>query len=116
VAPSGAKSNSDEKGMGEVVADLWQLVRDYAKQETIDPLKSIGRFVAFGVGGALSLGLGLLLLTLALLRALQNETGAHLTGSWNFVPYLVTLVVAALAAALAVRAITKPERDHEARS
>jgi hypothetical protein len=116
VAPNGAKSDSDDKGMGEVVADLWQLIRDYAKQETIDPLRSIGRFLAYGVGAALCLGLGVLLLTLALLRALQHETGHHLTGSWNFVPYLVTLVVAAAVAALAVRSITKPERDHEARS
>ena len=48
MAPTGAERQQD-KGTGEVIGDLWQLVRDYAKQETIDPLKSIGRFLGFGL-------------------------------------------------------------------
>jgi len=106
VAPAGAKK--EEKGTAEVVADLWQLVKDYAKQETIDPLKSIGRFLGFGVPGALLLGLGVLFAALAILRGLQTETGPHLTGSWNWVPYAVALVVSSIVVALAVRAISKP--------
>lgn len=106
----------EDKGMGEVVNDLWQLVRDYAKQETIDPLKSIGRFLGFGVAGALLLGLGILFAALAVLRALQTETGDHLTGSWTWVPYAVSFVITAVAAALAARAIAKPVREDRSRS
>jgi len=110
VAPSGAHK-SEDKGLAEVLTDLWQLVRDYARQETIDPLKSIGRFVGFGAAGAAALSLALLFASLAVLRGLQTETSGHLTGSWNWVPYAVTLVIDAVAVALALRAIKKPVRD-----
>ncbi|CAN5785123.1 hypothetical protein BH10ACT1_BH10ACT1_09980 [soil metagenome] len=114
MAPTGAKK-SEEKGTAEVVGDLWQLVKDYAKQETIDPLKSIGRFLGFGVPGGLLVGLGVLFAALAILRGLQTETGEHLTGSLTWVPYSVALVVSAGVVALAVRAI-KPHDADEARS
>ncbi|MCU1355250.1 MAG: hypothetical protein JWM89_668 [Acidimicrobiales bacterium] len=112
MAPAGAKKGED-KGVAEVVTDLWQLVRDYAKQETIDPLKSLGRFLAWGIGGTLLLSLGLVFTSLAILRGLQTETGAHLTGSYTWVPYLAALVVDIVVIALAVRAISKPFRAEE---
>ena len=114
MAPAGAKK-AEEKGTAEVVADLWQLVKDYAKQETVDPLKSIGRFLGFGVGGAVLAGLGVLFGALAILRALQTETGESLTGSLTWVPYLVAFLVTAIIVAVSVRAITKPNRTDRAR-
>lgn len=112
MAPNGAKD--EEKGTGDAIADVWQLIRDYAKQETIDPLKSIGRFLGWGLPGAVFLGLGLLFATLAILRGLQTETEAHLTGSLNVIPYVVAFVVTALVAALAAKSITKPNRSQGA--
>ncbi len=114
MAPAGMKNN-DDKGVGEVVNDLWQLVRAYAKQETIDPLKSIGRFLAWGLAGSVMLSLGLIFGTLAVLRGLQTETGAHLTGSLNFIPYLAALVVDGVAIGLAIRSIKKPMPNQERR-
>lgn len=110
MAPPGADKASDPS-TGEVVSDLWQLVRDYAKQETIDPLKTIGRFLLWGVLGAVLLSLGLLFGSLALLRGLQAETGSRLTGSWNVAPYAITFVVMAVVTFLAARAVTKPNRE-----
>ena len=113
MAVRGAKAKdgkAEDKGVAEILADLWQLLRDYAKQETIDPLKSLGRFLGYGVPGSLLVSLGLLLLSLGMLRGLQRETGAHLTGSLSWVPYLITLVVTALLAFLAVRSIGRPNR------
>jgi len=112
VARAGVE-NDDDKGVTKVVSDLWQLVRDYARQETVDPLKSIGRFLMWGVSGAVLLALGVLFATLAVLRGLQHETGRHLTGSWNWVPYAVALVVDAIVLALALRAIKKPITSEE---
>lgn len=114
MAPAGAKK-AEEKGPTEVVADLWQLVKDYAKQETVDPLKSLGRFLGFGVGGAVLAGLGVLFGALAILRCLQTETGERLTGSLTWVPYLVAFVATALIVAIALRAVTKPNRTDGAR-
>lgn len=111
MAPAGAGgTRQQDKGLGDNVSDIWELVRAYAKQETIDPLKSIGRFLAWGIPGAVLTSLGLLFGALALLRALQAETGAHLTGSWTWVPYLATFVVAILLAALFAWAVTRPFR------
>ncbi len=109
-------NKSEDKGVGDIVNDLWQLCRDYAKQETIDPLKALGRFLGFGLGGAVSLALGLLFGAVAVLRALQTQTGEHLTGSWNFVPYLAALVFTAIAVALSVSAIKRPFRAQEKNS
>lgn len=104
---STARSQSD-KGIGDVLRELWELVKDYGKQETVDPLKNVGRFVLFGAPGSVLLALGVLLLSLGALRGLQIPTGPigrHLTGSLNWVPYAVTLFVAMLLILLAVKAI-----------
>ena len=61
--------------MAEVVGELWQLVKDYGKQETIDPLKTLGRFVGYGAPGSILLGFGVSAVRSELLRALQIPTG-----------------------------------------
>ncbi len=94
------------KSVPSVVGELWQLVVAYFKQEAIEPIKLLGRFVAFGIAGSLFLSLGLVMLTLAGLRALQTETDTTFTGNWSWAPYLITLVACALVAALAGRAIS----------
>jgi hypothetical protein len=95
-----------EKSMPEVVSELWDLIKRYAKQETLDPLKSIGRFLAFGLGAALAGSIGLVLLLVALLRALQTQTGSTFTGNLSWIPYLIVLLVGSLFALLAVSRIS----------
>ena len=77
--------------MTEVATELWELSLAYAKQETIDPLKGLGRFLGFGVMGAFLLGIGTSLLLLGGLRALQTETGSTFTGNWSWAPYLIVV-------------------------
>lgn len=102
----------DDKSLPNLATDLWDLVRAYAKQETVEPIKGLGRFVAFGVAGSVLLGVGAVLLVLALLRALQTETATFFDGNWSFAPYLLTLVVCAGVIGAAVSALrrkgTKP--------
>ncbi|WP_426572935.1 hypothetical protein [Aquihabitans sp. McL0605] len=100
--------------MKEVVTDLWILCRDYAKQETIDPVKMLGRFLGWGLAGSLALCLGIGFGALAIIRGLQTETGAHLTSSLNWVPYLVGLIFTGLAAAISIWFIKRPFRHEEA--
>jgi hypothetical protein len=83
----------EEKSIPQVLTELWEMLVSYAKQETVEPLKGLGRFVAFGIGAAIVGSIAIVLLTLAGLRALQTQTDDHLTGSWNFVPYLAALVL-----------------------
>ena len=106
--------SSSSKSVPSVVSELWQLIVAYFKQEAIEPLKALGRFLAYGVVGALLLAHGLVMLTLAGLRALQPETSTAFTGNWSRAPYLITLVGCAAVAALAARAITAKSRKGRA--
>ena len=87
--------------------ELLSLVVAYAKQETIDPLKSLARFVAWGVAGAFLIATGGVLLALAAVRAAQAESGAHLHGNLSWVPYAGGLLLASVGAAWAVSRIFK---------
>lgn len=82
------------KPLPQVASELWELVVAYFKQETLDPLKQLGRYVAFGVIGAFLLGSGVVYVSMSGLRALQTETGDTFAGDWTWVPYLI--VTAAL--------------------
>ncbi len=87
--------------------DFVQLAIDYAKQETLGPIKGLGRFVAFGVAGSVALALGSVILLLAVLRALQTETGSTFTGHLSWLPYVITGALATVVLALAAWRITK---------
>lgn len=100
----------NDASFGTLAGEFKDLVVAYAKQETIDPLKVIVRFVIWGLIGALMLGLGVGLMTLAILRLLQGELGDHLSGSLTWVPYAGGLLFAALVAVLAVSRIGKGPR------
>ena len=100
-----------EKTVPQVLGELKEMTVTYAKQETVDPLRSIGRFIGFGVGGSFLLGIGLCLLGLAALRALQTETDDTFEGDWSWAPYLITTVVLTVFAFLAVRRIKEKKRD-----
>ncbi|HET6916140.1 MAG TPA: hypothetical protein VFH56_08630 [Acidimicrobiales bacterium] len=105
---SGEKSGTGEnKNVTLLGNELLGLVIAYAKQETIDPLKSLARFVAFGVAGAILIATGGVLLALAAVRAAQAETGAHLYGNLTWVPYAGGLLLAGIGAIWAVSRIFK---------
>ena len=110
LAPYNRNGDTSDKSMGAQVGELWELIVAYAKQETVEPIKGLGRFIAWGVAGAIALAIGLVLLLLATLRLLQTETGSALQGHWSWVPYLATLVVAAVVAALAGKQIQKKRK------
>jgi hypothetical protein len=92
---------TSDKSVPTLLTELVDLVRAYAKQETIEPLKGIGRYVAFGLAGSLLLGLGVVLLAMALLRALQTEVDVF-DGRWSWAPYFITLVLCGLVIGLAL--------------
>lgn len=87
--------DNDDQGLVGAGSEFARMVVDYAKQETLGPIKALGRFVAWGVVGSVLLSVGLLLLVLALLRALQDET-ATFHGNLSWVPYLICLGAAAV--------------------
>ena len=94
-------------GLRTTGSETLQLVIDYVKQETLDPLKGLGRYIVFGVAGSVALAIGLVILSVALLRVLQGETGSTFAGNLSWIPYLICAVVVVLVAAIAVRAVSR---------
>ena len=96
-----AKSaDAGDKGEGnDARRNALNLVVAYLKQETLDPLKGLLRFVAFGVAGSVAITIGTVMLLVAALRVLQTETGTF-HGNLSWVPYLIVIGLAAAIAGL----------------
>jgi len=97
-------------GQGETFDDLVSLFRRYVRQETVEPLRSLGRYLLFGTAGSVLVGVGTVLLALGALRGLQ-AWGA-LDGRWSWVPYLAAALPLALAGVRAAGLIGKSGRSH----
>jgi hypothetical protein len=74
-------------------AELFGLLRRYVIQETVTPIRTIGRTLLFGCAAATLLGIGTVLLLLGVLRVLQTETGTAFAGTWSWVPYPITAIL-----------------------
>jgi len=107
LAPYTGNGDKGSKSMSAQVGEVWELIVAYAKQETVEPIKGLGRFIGWGVLGAVALAIGIVLLLLAVLRVLQTETGSALQGHLSWIPYLATLVVAAVTSYVAGKQIQK---------
>lgn len=105
------RPSSSNPGIG----DVLDLVKQYAKQETIDPLKGLGRYLAWGIVGSLFLAIGFLLLALSMLRALQTAAAPHFAGHLSWLPYLFTVLAAGIVIALSLSRIGKGDRSKENR-
>jgi hypothetical protein len=81
-----------EKPAQEQIRELRELLIAYFKQETIDPLKGLARYVGLGLAGATLMGFGVVFLAIGALRALQTETGTTFRGNWSWAPYGITIV------------------------
>lgn len=93
-----------QKSPQETIRELWDLVVAYFKQETLEPLKGLRRYVAFGLLGGALLGLGVFFLAMGGLRALQSDTGSTFHGNWSWAPYGITVVALLAGAALTWKA------------
>ena len=100
----------DSASVGEVI----DLVKDYARQETLGPLAGAGRWLALGAAGSTFLGLGLVFVLIGVLRLMQTEVTAF-DGAWSWLPYLIVLATAAVAAYVALSRVKKATLGKEPR-
>jgi len=106
------RSDNGQHGLRHAGDDAFQLTVDYLRQETIQPLKGLGRFLYMGIAGSFFLAGGILLLLIGILRLLQTETGTALTGDWSWVPYLSVMVLGIAVIVVAAWRITAgPARE-----
>lgn len=87
------------------IDEIRTLVVRYIKEETVQPLKEMGRFIAWGVAGSLLVGFGTTLLLIGSLRFLQEQFKV-LDGSLSWLPYLIVAVLACAVIALTIWRIT----------
>jgi|TARA_B110000003_G_scaffold270111_1_gene302063 hypothetical protein len=85
------------KSKNGIKADLQALrvtLVAYAKQETLEPLKGLGRYLIYGLAGICLSAIGVGFLLMALLRGLQQQTSVF-GGRLSFAPYLLAALAAA---------------------
>jgi hypothetical protein len=95
--------------------ELVDLVVTYTKQETVDPLKRLGKTVAFGVAGAMLVGIGGVFLALSALRALQTQTDFFEEHNLTWAPYLTLALLLLLAAAISWIGLGPGKKDDTGR-
>ena len=99
-----------QKTFVETISELWELLVAYAKQETVTPIKGIGRYLAFGAAAMFFFAFAGVLFSLAGLRWMQEKTNGHLSGNLSWIPYLVSfLILVAIIVVAATR--IKPKRS-----
>ena len=94
------RGDAENPDLGDAVQDLWHTLVDYAKQETIEPIRH-GSVHRPGTAGSALIAIGSVLLTVALLRP-PNRDGIRVHGNLTLIPYLITLVAAAAIGGVAV--------------
>ena len=102
------KDKSAAKGDLGQIGQVIDLVKEYARQETLGPIKGAGRWLAAGAAGAALLGIGCVFLVLGVLRMVQNEFGRSFRGSWvTMLPYLFAFVASLAVIGVAAWRISK---------
>ena len=74
--------------LAEEAEDIKDVAVRYVREETVDPVKALGRYTAYGCAGSFLVGLGGLLIAVGLLRLLQSLM--HGTTSW--LPYVLITI------------------------
>ena len=97
------------------VGEVVDFVKEYAIQETVGPLKGAGRWIGFGAGGAALIGLGIMLLMLGLLRAIQSEWDGVAEGGTSWIPYAIVFLVTVALIVITLLRINKTYLNKENR-
>jgi hypothetical protein len=92
----------------QLVTDLVDMSKAYLQQETLDPLKAVGRYAGFSIGGGLLLAIGWLLLAIAFTRWITDVLP---TGEiWEVAAYGIAAVVALMVAGVSMKLASRGKR------
>ncbi len=85
----------------QLVTELVDMSKAYLQQETVEPLKRLGRYAGFSVGGGVLLAVGWLLLVIALLRWTTDllPEGAI----WEVLAYAIAAIVSLMIAGVSLK-------------
>ena len=109
--PEVGKMSIQNGGLRGDVDDLVATLRAYLKQETIGPLRGLGRYLTFGLAGTICFTVGGLFLALATIRTLQATTDAF-QDNLSFLPYLGGVITCVALVSLATLGMKRDGRRH----
>ena len=90
--------------------EIQELLVSYAKQETIAPLKQLGRYLGFGLAGSLLMFMGTFFVGLGVLRLMQSIE-VFGGSSWaSSLPYVIAIAVLMLIVALMALALSRAKK------
>jgi len=89
------------------------MVKAYALQETVGPLKGAAQWLMWGVAGAFCLGIGLSMILLGVLRLVQVEWTRSARGALSWLAYLIALVLCVVFIILAIQRINRDSLNKE---
>ena len=85
----------------QIASELFDMSKRYLDQETVQPLRTIGRYIGFSLAGGGLLGLGWVLLSIAGLRLVADLLpGGAL---WSSLAYVIAAVAAGIVAVALLR-------------
>jgi hypothetical protein len=91
----------------QTLQELWELLRDYARQETVGPLKSLGVRIGKGLAGSVLVALGYFLIVLGVMRFLQTHYDKTIDHNW--IPYFVATAMILVMMFVAYKRMTRSE-------
>ncbi|MCP5027155.1 MAG: phage holin family protein [Actinomycetia bacterium] len=103
---------ADDKspGLPQLGQEMFQMVVGYAKQETVEPIRGLGRYVGFGLAGAFLIGFGMIFMAVGVLRLLQHEISWFDNSGWQSTfPYFIVVLALGLVIGLAGYGITRKD-------
>lgn len=80
---------SELRDLPDMITDLVELSKEYLRQEAFGPARRVGKVTAFSLGGALLVGVGLVLISVAGMRAVVST----LPEAWTWAGYLISALV-----------------------
>lgn len=91
--------------------EIKRMVVGYAKQETLEPLKALGKYLGLGAAGAILVFLGMFFISVGVLRLVQSFEIFE-GGSWaSTVPYLAAIGVLLVVLAILGMSLAKAKDE-----
>ena len=91
--------------------DLVSTLRAYVKQETLGPIRGLGRYLGFGLAGTACFAVAEVFLVLGVVRVLQS-TNSVFQGNLGFVPYLAGFATCVAFISLTIFVLKRDQKRH----
>ncbi len=87
----------------ELATELYEMSKEYLRQETVEPMKKLGTYAGFGMGGAVAFAVATVFAMLgvyALMQWVFYEAMGAQSAWWTVLSRGITLAVAAIGAGI----------------